>query len=107
METKEITLHVKFVAKEEDGFGYYNYVFEDLEFQNYYYKYITCVRFPNWNQSVFKIDDEGFLTFRYVQGGVDEWYDGNEMIKYKNTNFIFLKFIPIKPKVEITEISLD
>ena len=107
METKEITLHVKFVAECTDGMGYTNYVFEDLEYQDYDYKYIMCVRFPNWNQATFKLDDEGYVTVRYVREGVDKWYDGKEFIAYKYTNLVFLKFIPLKPKVDISEIILD
>ena len=39
METKEITLHVKFVAECTDGMGYTNYVFEDLEYKYFLQKY--------------------------------------------------------------------
>ena len=107
METKEITLHVRFIVASDDGMGYITYVFENLEYQDWRVQYIMCVRFPNWNQKYFEEGDEGYLTVRYVQEGVDKWYDGTELIPYKYTNIIFLKFIPIKPKVETTEISLD
>ena len=52
--------------------GYINYVFEDLEYQDNDYKYVMCVRFPNWNQAAFKLDDEGYVTVRYVREGVDK-----------------------------------
>ena len=107
METKEITIHAKFITYSIDNLGYINYVFEDLEYQDYDYKYIMCVRFPNWNQASFNINDEGYVTVRYVREGIDKWYDGKEFIAYKYTNLVFLKFIHLKPKVETTEIILD
>ena len=38
METKEITLHVKFIAECTDGMGYTNYVFEVDELKEIYKK---------------------------------------------------------------------
>ena len=87
--------------------GYINYVFEDLEFKNYDYKYIMCVRFPNWNQSAFNLNEEGFITIRYVKEGVDKWFDGTNFNTYKYTNIIFMKFIPIKEQITPSEIILD
>lgn len=107
METKEITLHVKFVAYLDEGMGYVSFVFEDLEFQNFNYKYRTLIKFPNWNYHAFNIGDEGFVSFKIVKEGVDEWYDGSKLVKYNNDNLIFLKFIPLKSKVDKSEIILD
>lgn len=107
METQTVTYHVKFVAYCEDGMGYINYVFENLNYQDLDDQYIMCVRFPNWNQALFKIDDIGYVTIRYVREGIDQWYDGKEFVTYKYTNLVFLKFIPEKPKVGTTEILLD
>lgn len=107
METQTLTFHVKHVATTCDGLGYINYVFEDLDCVDNDYKYIMCVRFPNWNQGAFSHGDEGFVTVRYVFEGEDKWFDGKEFIPYKDTNIIFLKFIPLKPKVDTTEIILD
>lgn len=107
METQTVTYHVKLIATEKDPLGYINYVFEDLEYKYFLQKYIMCVRFPNWNQSTFSIGDEGYVNVRYVQEGVSTWFDGKEFIPYKDTNIIFLKFIPLKPKVDTTEIILD
>ena len=47
------------------------------------------------------------LNIRYVEGGKDTWFDGQNLIPYKYTNVIFLKFIEDKPKVDISEIILD
>lgn len=106
MEIQTVTYHAKLVTSYKDGMGYINYVFEDLEFKDYDYKYIMCVRFPNWDQSNFNIGDIGYVTVRYVREGIDKWYDGNEFITYKYTNIIFLKFIPEHEKIT-TEIILD
>lgn len=105
MET--ITLHAKLEAKCTDGMGYTNYVFKDLEYTNYDYQYIMCVRFPNWEQTTFDIGDEGFVTIRYVQEGVDKWFDGEGFNTYKYTNIIFLKFIHLKPETKQPEIIVD
>lgn len=105
MET--LTFRGKLVASQADGMGYTNYVFEDLEFKNYDYKYIMCVRFPNWNQSAFNLNEEGFITIRYVKEGVDKWFDGTNFNTYKYTNIIFMKFIPIKEQITPSEIILD
>ena len=87
--------------------GYTNYVFEDLEFTDYDYKYIMCVRFPNWNQTSFDYGDIGYVTVRYIREGIDTWYDGKEFIPYKYTNLVFLKFIHEKPEISVSEIKLD
>lgn len=106
METQTVTYHVKLLAEHPDILGYTNYVFEDLEYKDYDYKYIMCVKFPNWNQNKFNINDEGYVTVRYVREGIDKWFDGKEFVSYRYTNVVFLKFIPLKPKVT-TEIILD
>jgi hypothetical protein len=107
MENQTVTYHVKTIAKCIDPMGYINYVFEDLEYTDLEYKYIMCVRFPNWNQSVFNNGDEGFVTVRYVFEGKDMWFDGEQFIPYKQTNIVFLKFIPLKPEINPSEIVLD
>lgn len=107
METQTITYHVKFITECKDTLGYINYVFEDLEYKDCDYKYIMCVRFPNWDQSKFNIGDEGYVTIKYVREGIDKWFDGKDFITYKYTNIIFLKFIPIKYEINQTEIIID
>ena len=107
METKEITFKVKFVASSVDFMGYINYVFEDLVCTDPDYKYIMCVRFPNWDQAPFDIGDIGFVTVRYVREGVDKWFDGTNLVPYKYTNIVFLKYIPLKPESESSEILVD
>lgn len=107
MEPKEVTFHVKLVAKCEDGMGYINYVFEDLEYINLHYKYLMCVRFPNWNHGSIDIGDVGYVTLKYVEEGTDKWYNGTDFTVYKETNIIFLKFIHEKPLVDDMQILLD
>lgn len=105
MET--VTYHVKLLAESNDLCGYTNYVFYNIDHTNYENEYIMCVRFPNWNQPHFDIGEEGFVTCRYVNEGVDKWFDGKNFISYKYTNIVFLKFIPLKPKINPSEIIID
>lgn len=105
MET--VTYHVKLLAESNDLCGYTNYVFYNIDTTSYENQYIMCVRFPNWNQSHFNIGDEGFVTCRYVREGLDKWFDGKDFISYRYTNIVFLKFIPLKPKIKPSEIIID
>ena len=107
MEIKEITLHVILKTFYKDNFGYINYVFENLNVIDYDYQFITCTRFPNWNQANFNIGDEGFVVFKYVQEGIDQWFDGKKFNTYNEDILIFLKFIHIKPPVNPEKIILD
>lgn len=104
---ESITIRAKLLAEHTDFMGYINYVFENLEAQEPDFKYIMCVRFPNWDQSLMSIGDIGYLNIRYVEEGVDKWFDGKDFIPYKYTNIIFIKFIEEKPKVNITDIIID
>lgn len=103
---QEITISAKLKAKQIDGFGYITYVFENLEFVDFKYKYIMCVQFPNWNQNCISEEEIGYLTYKYVQAGIDKWFDGNEFVKYNYTNVIFLKFIR-KQSEELNPILVD
>lgn len=104
---EQVTIHAKLVAKQSDGMGYTNYVFEDLETTNPDFKYVMCVRFPNWEHGSVDLDEVGYLNIRYVEEGVDKWFDGKDLIPYKYTNVIFLKFIEEKPKVNLDEIIIN
>ena len=63
---EQITIHAKLVAKQTDGMGYTNYVFEDIESKDNDFKYVMCVRFPNWEQGPINLNDIGYLNLRYV-----------------------------------------
>ena len=104
---EQLTIHAKFLAENVDFMGYTNYVFEDLEATDPDFKYIMCVRFPNWNQTIMQLGDIGYLNIRYVEEGTDKWFDGKDFIPYKYTNIIFIKFIEEKSKVDISDIIID
>lgn len=104
---EQITIHAKLVAEQTDVMGYTNYVFEDIESKDNDFKYVMCVRFPNWEQGPINLNDIGYLNIRYVEEGVDKWFDGTNFIPYKYTNIIFIKFIKEKPKVDIKEIIIN
>ena len=76
---EQITIHAKLVAEQIDGMGYTNYVFEDLNPKDEDFRYIMCVRFPNWEQKSIEIDEIGYLNIRYVEGGKDTWFDGQPL----------------------------
>lgn len=88
-----VTYKAKLLEYETDLMGYVTYVFENLNYTNLENQYIMCTRFPNWDHRILNIDDIGYLTIRFVEAGVDVWFDGNNFNPYKFTNIIFCKFI--------------
>lgn len=98
-----MTIRAKLLEYREDLGGYITYVFENLEENDPYEKYIMCTRFPNWDTPFPDKYDEGFLQFREVIAGQDSWYDhsSNSYIPYKYTNFHFINFIKDKPISDI------
>lgn len=106
---KEYTLHVTLESKLNQPLGYTLYVFKNLETRVLSEKYITLIRFPNWEQAPFKINDEGYVHFRIAEAGKDKWYDSSkdEFVKYHYTNCIFLQFIPIKSELEDQIYTVD
>lgn len=98
----ESTCHAKLVAKQTDCMGYTTFVFVNLDNG----EYIMCVMFPNWEQSYINLDDEGFVTTRYVEAGIDNWYNGKEFVPYKYTNIIFLKFVKKEKNIDLKDIRL-
>ena len=98
---EEVTYHVTLRAKNIDLDGYTTYVFENLKYHDWYFEYIMCVQFPNWDQPEIQIGDSGYVNVKYVEGGISQWYDGEKLNVYKNTNVVFLKFIKEPEKVNI------
>ena len=103
----EVTYRVKFLAESVDCMNYCTYVFENLDYDSWDNHYIMCVRFPNWSQATFNIGDIGYLNVRYVEAGVDKWFDGTDFNSYRYTNVIFMKFILEKPMVITSEVIID
>lgn len=88
---------------ETDAMGYITYVFEVLELDEIKRlgtKYLTTVRYPNWDHAKVKIGDIGFVSMISVIGGIDQYYNGKTMNYYKYSNDQFLKFIPMKSKID-------
>lgn len=103
----EITYYARFLAECKDTMGYITYAFENLEYTSPLDHYIMCVRFPNWSQGTFSIGDIGYLNVRYVEQGVDKWFDGENFNFYRYTNTIFMKFMLEKPPINEVEVILD
>ena len=71
------------------------------EKDHYDYKYVMCVRFPNWEQNIIEIGDEGFLHYKEIIPGVNKWFDGKEFVDYNSfEGFQFIKFVKKLPKKE-------
>jgi len=89
------TQKAKLLAQHDEPGGYTVYVFENLDFDKLYDKYVMCTRFPNWQCDELNIGDTGFLKFREVEGGIDCWYDSisDTNVPYKYTNIHFLDFV--------------
>lgn len=100
------TIHGILVGLNESFGGYITYVFKNLDGTNVFDRYIMCTRFPNWESPFIEIGDVGFVKYREVFGGIDEWYDklNDELVKYKYTDIHFLDFVYDKEKPD--EITL-
>lgn len=97
------TVLAELVSEYRDLEGYITYVFEildEINIQQMNARYIMCVRYPNWEHEYISIGDKGYLKIREVFAGVDEWFDGNSMQKYRYDDVIFYKFIKIKPSAD-------
>ena len=88
----------KLTAIQYDTLNYIYYVFRvinDDEQKIHNAKFITCVRFPNWNHKDLQIGDYGYIVMNKIKAGVDTWYDGENLVPYKYDHDQFMKLIPI------------
>ena len=95
------TINVKLMAKREDF--YTVYVFKNLETG----EFITVSKPPNWNSESITVNQEGFLTYRFVQAGRDCWWD-NITISYQPYKYsanYFLDFVPISHVIANTVVT--
>lgn len=97
-----MTVHAELVEYYKDIENYITYVFQVLDEDNIQEigKYLMCVQYPNWNQETITIGDIGFLKVKYVQAGIDQWFDGVSKHFYRYDDIIFLKFIKEKHKTD-------
>lgn len=93
-----ITIHARLRDYREDIGGYINYVFENLDSDNWTNRYMMVTRCPNWEHRELKVGETGYLTYNNVVAGKDEWFnrDTKQMILYKCTDSQFIKFIEDK-----------
>lgn len=99
-----ITLYCKLLVEHQDSLGYTTYVFESLDNSQEKFllsKYIMVTKFPNWEQNIIEIGDEGFLHYKEIIPGVNKWFDGKEFVDYNSfEGFQFIKFVKKLPKKE-------
>lgn len=101
-----VTYHVEVIGSYNQGFGYIWHVFKNLESLNPDTQYIACIEFPNWVKDTFNPGDKGYLTVKYVEQGIDKWFDGKDLVPYNYDNVIFYVFKHEQPMVT-EEITLD
>ena len=101
-----VTYHVEVIGSYNQGYGYIWHVFKNLEPLDPDIQYIACVEFPNWIKDTFNPGDKGYLTVKYIEQGVDKWFDRKDLIPYNCDNIIFLVFKHEQPTVT-EEIVLD
>lgn len=89
------TIKAKLKELRRDLGGYILYVFENLDDDKWYSKYISTVRFPNWEEPFVNIGDIGYLDFKEVIAGKDTWWDkvNNKYVPYNYDNRIFIRFV--------------
>ena len=102
----EVTFHVEVIGSYNQGMGYIWHIFRNLEPKDPDTDFIACIEFPNWNKEPFNPSDKGYLTVRYVEEGVDKWFDGKNFIPYNYSNCVFHVFKHERPIVT-EEIILD
>ena len=101
-----VTYHVEVIGSYNQGYGYIWHVFKNLEPLDPDIQYIACVEFPNWIKDTFNPGDKGYLTVKYVEQGVDKWFDRKDLIPYNCDNIIFLVF-KHEQRMVTEEIMLD
>ncbi len=97
MEQNEKCIKARLVASKADGV-YKIYVFENTNLAvDHPYKFITCTRCPNWHGEEPVDLQEGFITYKYVRGGIDEYFHKvhQDFRTYLDTKMYFLDFVPI------------
>lgn len=97
MEIKnEICVIATLVARRESN-GYITYVFK-VSFD----KYIMCTRLPNWHGQNIEIGQEGYMTYSFIQAGIDKWYNA-EKDRFENYVYsanYFTDFVPISHVID-------
>ena len=91
-----MTIYGKLVAIQEDTRGYINYVFKIMSTEEATLiksKYISCVRFPNWDCRKLQLGDIGYMVYELRKAGIDSWFDGTKLIPYKYNSTQFINFI--------------
>ena len=90
------TVKCKLVAKEVDLLDYQTLVFQLLE-KNcpFGHSYCMVTVFPNWESRIPDENEIGYLTYDFVEAGIDTFYDrcSDSIMKYKFTNLVFKKFV--------------
>jgi len=98
--------HSKLLSWRLDPGGYIIYVFQDLDAEKIYEKYIMCTKFPNWETPLIKIGEVGYLRLKEIEAGKSTWYDVakdcNQLYRYDMIQFIdFIKEQEMKSEIVV------
>ena len=96
MDVDIIVKHSKLLSWRIDPGDYIIYVFQDLDAEKIYEKYIMCTKFPNWETPPIKIGEKGYLRIKEIEAGRSTWYDVakdcTQLYRYDMIQFIdFIK----------------
>lgn len=89
------TIYCKLLAKESDILDYKTLVFKNLDNAPFGHQYIMVTVWPNWESRIPELDEIGYLTYDFVEAGIDTFYDRttDSIVKYNFTNLVFKKFV--------------
>jgi len=89
------TVYCQLIASEHDICGYITYVFKSLEEAPFGKKYLMLTRCPNWDSRDIDIGEKGYVTYKEVEAGKDNWFcpETGQFIPYNYTNIYFIKFV--------------
>ena len=89
------TIYCQLLVKESDFMDYQTLVFKNLDDAPFGHKYIMVTVWPNWESRIPDENEIGYLTYDFVEAGIDTFYDrcSDSIMKYKFTNLVFKKFV--------------
>lgn len=64
-----IVIHAELLIAQDDFNGFINYIFRNLESDNWFDKYIYCTRYPNWDWKYPEVGDKGYVVITPMHGG--------------------------------------
>ena len=95
------------ITYEVDYNGYVIYIFrllDESDIELLQSNYWMCTQFPNWEHRILKEGEIGYLVYKEIVEGVDNYFDGNELKPYRYSNIQFIRFVTEKPEIDLENI---